>query len=167
MARIESQAKGGYYPTPDSVVELLGGSLTPGYINPSDLGKSEHRLLDPCCGTGAAIRDIGRALSSRSKMPVRTFGVEINGGRAEAAGRMLDEAIEGDLMRVSIGHKSFDMVFLNPPYDLEADGTGRRVETAFLQKCTPYLADGGLLMLVIPARSVRHMTKHLGTGTRA
>jgi hypothetical protein len=45
MARIESQAKAGFYPTPDSVCELLKTKIT---------YEDGARLLDPCCGKGVS-----------------------------------------------------------------------------------------------------------------
>ena len=163
MARIEAQAKGGYYPTPDVVTEHIAGRCVSEYVRHTERRSNEHRLLDPCCGTGRALKSIAEGLAGNSDLPVRTFGVELHSGRAEEAAMVLDEAIEGDLMRVSISHEAFDMCYLNPPYDLEADGTGKRIELSFLQKCTPYIAPRGLLILIVPAHTVRRMSKHLSS----
>ncbi|HHL33445.1 MAG TPA: SAM-dependent DNA methyltransferase [Desulfobulbaceae bacterium] len=46
MARLGSQAKAGFYPTPDAVCELLKAK-----INFMD----GARLLDPCCGKGKTL----------------------------------------------------------------------------------------------------------------
>ena len=163
MARLNSQAKGGYYPTPEQVVKQIAESVSPNYLGRVKQENLEHRILDPCCGTGEALKRIGEEIKGKSVMAVRTFGIELHRGRAEEAERNLDEVIEGDLMRAAIGHRSFDLIFLNPPYDLEADGSGRRIETAFLQKCTPYLVDRGTLALIIPAHAVSHVAAHLST----
>jgi type I restriction-modification system DNA methylase subunit len=48
MARLGSQAKAGFYPTPDTVCELLKAKIL------FDLEKG-GRLLDPCCGKGKTL----------------------------------------------------------------------------------------------------------------
>src|SRR3990172_8327459 len=50
MSRLESVAKAGYYPTPPSVVERAAALIRPAH----QTGRQAVRLLDPCCGTGAA-----------------------------------------------------------------------------------------------------------------
>jgi hypothetical protein len=52
MARLESTAKAGYYPMPPSVVERITALIRPAAHSP----RQAVRLLDPRCGTGAALR---------------------------------------------------------------------------------------------------------------
>ncbi len=52
MARIESQAKAGHYPTPDSICKLLKTKITV---------EDGARLFDPCCGTGSALSRLATA----------------------------------------------------------------------------------------------------------
>ena len=51
--RLAAQAKGGYYPTPPRVVDMIAGLIQTSsgsyYRNRETL-----RLLDPCCGDGDA-----------------------------------------------------------------------------------------------------------------
>lgn len=51
MSRLESQAKAHYFPTPPEVVARVAALIRP--TNHS--GRTIVRLLDPCCGTGAAV----------------------------------------------------------------------------------------------------------------
>ena len=67
MARPESVAKAGYYPTPPSVVERVSALIRPA----SHSSRQAMRLLDPCCGTGAALRQLANVVGGE------THGVEI------------------------------------------------------------------------------------------
>ena len=53
MARLEAQSKLLYYPTPNSIVDLIATWF-----------KADHpvRLADPCCGTGEALRRFADSL---------------------------------------------------------------------------------------------------------
>ena len=59
--RLAAQAKGGYYPTPERVVDLLADLIhTPTgsyYRNTETL-----RILDPCCGGGDALERLTERL---------------------------------------------------------------------------------------------------------
>ena len=52
MARLEGVAKAGYSPTPATVVERVAGLIRLA----SHQMRQAVRLLDPCCGAGAALR---------------------------------------------------------------------------------------------------------------
>ena len=59
--RLAAQAKGGFYPTPPRVLDLLATLLRP----PARLPARYHgavRLLDPCCGAGAALAQLATRL---------------------------------------------------------------------------------------------------------
>lgn len=75
MSRIESVAKGGYYPTPPRVAEAIARTLVPA----PTAGTRVVRLVDPCAGTGEAAAVIADALSAER------FGIELNAARPEAA----------------------------------------------------------------------------------
>ena len=53
---------------------------------------------------------------------------------------------------------------MNPPYDYDSED--KRTEHAFLTHCTRYLADGGLLVFIVPrqrlAVSARYLSTHYG-----
>ena len=84
--RLAAQAKGGFYPTPDRVVEMIASLVeTPGsgYYN---RGKT-LRILDPCCGAGEAAALLAWTLADGpgDTVPIETFGVELHKERAEEA----------------------------------------------------------------------------------
>jgi tRNA G10 N-methylase Trm11 len=69
------------------------------------------RLLDPCCGTGAALRQIADVLGGE------TYGVEIARDHADEAQAVLDHVICGSAFAVRLAHGAFSCLWLNPPYD--------------------------------------------------
>ncbi len=107
MARLESTAKAGYYPTPPSVVERIAALIRPAAHSP----RQAVRLLDPCCGTGAALGQLADAVGGD------TYGVEIARDRADGAQAALDHAICGSAFAVRLAHGAFSCLLLNPPYD--------------------------------------------------
>ena len=167
MARIESLAKAGYYPTPPKTLELLRSRISAHsyYYRKKDV----FRLLDPCCGAGDALKSIAEKLESdqrsRRQHPIETYGVEVQSERAGQAQQLLDEVLETDFFRTSIGHGQFGLIFLNPPYDTEGyspDGR-KRTELAYLQRCTFYLAVYGVLVYIIPQSILGQVSQHLSS----
>ena len=103
MARLASQAKMGYYPTPTSEVENIERVLT---IAPG------ARLLDTCCGEGDALRIIAEGKD------VETYGIELDRGRCAVAKEQLDHVLLADaLYEVRVQKEGFGLLWLNPPYD--------------------------------------------------
>lgn len=151
MPRLESVAKAGYYPTPDAVVGQIARRLK--LAQPLH-GRAVFRVLDPCCGTGAALHDLAGALQSEAEHPVsmELYGVEVNQGRAEAAMGNCDRVLASDLFNTSIAHDAFSLLYLNPPYDFEVAGSANlRTEVAFLNRATPYLLPvDGILVYIVP-----------------
>ncbi len=161
--RLAAQAKGGFYPTPDRVVDMVA-DLT---HTPSSYyhGDSETlRILDPCCGAGDALAQLAERLDRPNALSIETYGVELHRDRAEEAARRLHRALAADLFATSIANGAFGLLYLNPPYDW--DQKDKRVEHAFLTHCTRYLADGGLLVFIVPrqrlAVSARYLSTHYG-----
>ena len=161
--RLAAQAKGGFYPTPDRVVDLIAELIhTPtGYYHRD---RDTLRILDPCCGAGEALAQLAERLDRPNALPIETYGVELHRDRAEHAARRLDRALAADLFATSIANGAFGLLYLNPPYDW--DQKDKRVEHAFLTHCTRYLADGGLLVFIVPrqrlAVSARYLSTHYG-----
>ena len=114
--RLSAQAKGGFYPTPDRVVDMAASliSASAGHYNRSRLAL---RILDPCCGAGEALERLAEKLGRDSGTPLETFGVELHRERAEAAADVLDHSLASDLFQASIANGVFSILFLNPPYD--------------------------------------------------
>lgn len=157
--RLAAQAKGGFYPTPPRVVDMIAEVIsTPsGYHDRETL-----RILDPCCGAGKAVAQLAQRLNRRNALPIRTYGVELHRDRAEQAERRLDRALAADLFQTSIANEAFGLAYLNPPYDWDRED--KRVEHAFLTHCTRYLTEHGLLIFIVPrqrlAVSARYLASH-------
>lgn len=137
--RLEAQAKAGFYPTPSKVVDIIKtwiGEKTPG----------PRRLLDPCCGTGDPAAQIATAAGCDA------YGVEINTDRAKAAKNLLSKVVAGNLFTVRARPGAFSILYLNPPYDFDAEDG--RTELSFLKHTLPYLTPGGLLLFVVPQKRI-------------
>ena len=134
--RLAAQAKGGYYPTPERVVDLIADLIhTPtGYYYRE---RESLRILDPCCGAGDAVQRLVEGL---------------------------DHVLAADLFATSIANGAFGLLFLNPPYDYDSED--KRTEHAFLTQTTRYLAEDGLLVFIVPrqrlAVSARYLSTHYG-----
>ena len=161
--RLAAQAKGGYYPTPERVVDLIADLIhTPsGYYYRE---RESLRILDPCCGAGDALKRLVEGLSRPNALSMETFGIELHRDRAEEAERRLDHVLAADLFATSIANGAFGLLFLNPPYDYDSED--KRTEHAFLTQTTRYLADDGLLVFIVPrqrlAVSARYLSTHYG-----
>ena len=119
--RLAAQAKGGFYPTPSRVVDLASALVSVGSYG-SRRGQT-LRILDPCCGAGEALEQLGRnRLNQRWGTPIETCGIELHRERAEEAADRLDRALAADLFQTSIANGAFGLLFLNPPYDSGIQG---------------------------------------------
>lgn len=154
MARLESTARAGYFPTPPRVAEAIARHLAP----EAKGGGRVVRLLDPCAGAGEAAETLAHGLAAES------FGIEVNEERAVGAGTRLDRVLATSAFSVRLAHGAFSCLFLNPPYD--DDEERRRLEHAFLTSLTRTLCPGGVLVFVIPQRrlavSARYLAAHYG-----
>ena len=161
--RLAAQAKGGFYPTPERVVDLLAELIhTPtGYYHRD---RETLRILDPCCGAGEALAQLAERMDVPNAIPIETYGVELHRDRAEEAEKRLGRALASDLFATSIANGAFGLLLLNPPYD--HDSEDKRTEHAFLTQTTRYLAEGGLLAFIVPrqrlAVSARYLSTHYG-----
>ena len=156
MPRLESQAKGQYYPTPTEVVKKLSLRLEADRLRPDQT----LRFLYPCAGTGAALQQLVKG--SFEKAGCQTYGVELNAGRAEEAAANLDNVLAADIFHTAIGNDAFSCLFLNPPYDFNVGGG--RAEHTFLERTTRYLAPNGALIYIIPmtqlSAAARYLSEH-------
>jgi SAM-dependent methyltransferase len=152
MARLESVAKAGYYPTSPSVVERVAALVRPAHPTT----RQAVRLLDPCCGTGAALRQFADAAGGE------TYGIEIARDRWQEAEVVLDHALFASAFAVRLAHDAFSCLWLNPPYD--HDDEAKRLEHAFLTTMSRALCPGGLLVFIVPQRrlvvSARYLAGH-------
>ena len=139
MARIASQAKMGYYPTPPVVVNHLKNGI-------SLSGEGTFRFLDTCAGEGEALGLLADGLGPA----VETYGVELDETRVKKSAQRLNRVVWGDALtelRVSI--RAFSLLWLNPPYDWDSGG-GSRLEARFLDGHLKYLMPKGWLFFIIP-----------------
>jgi len=152
MARVESTARAGYYPTPPRVATAIAAHLTAA----SGRGARTVRLLDPCAGTGEVAATIAGALGAES------YGIELNDQRATAARARLDYVLATSAFAVRLAYGAFSCLYLNPPYADDHDQ--RRLEHAFLTGLTRALCPGGVLVFLVPQRrfalSARYLTSH-------
>ncbi len=152
MARIASQAKAGFYPTPDRVCELLKSKII------FDL-EDGARLLDPCCGKGKTLSRLADGVPN-----ITTYGIELDHQRAHAARSRLTKVLWGDsLSEVMVSPGAFGLLYLNPPYDDGVfDGAkAQRLEVQFLRRYLGTLQQDGYLVLVIPYYILKHCAKPL------
>jgi hypothetical protein len=156
MARLESIAVGGYFPTPDRVVGLITELLR---VPKGDYGRSVRvNVVDPCAGDGAAAFGVAQAIGAKGG-DASVYAVELEHTRhaalqerARKAGwRDGDNALHGDAFLVDVrkAENGAHLLYLNPPYDL--DPVHARLEERFLSRFTSLLdKDGGLLVFVVP-----------------
>ncbi|HXH23570.1 MAG TPA: DUF6094 domain-containing protein, partial [Dehalococcoidia bacterium] len=148
--RLEAVANAGYYPTPPSVVERIAALVRP--ARPTS--RQTVRLLDPCCGAGAALRQFSDAVGGE------TYGIEIERQRAKEARNALDRVLHASAFAVRLAHDAFSCLWLNPPYD--HDDESKRLEHAFLTAMTRALVPGGLLVLIVPQKRLAISARYLG-----
>jgi hypothetical protein len=132
MARLESNKKMGYYPTPKETLRVIERWINAGYGT---------NFLDPCCGEG-------RALSHVSNFRVATWGVELDVERALKSSELLNETIQCSIFDAKITPESMGLLWLNPPYDHAENG--ERVEMQFLKHSIQWLCDDGILIFIVP-----------------
>jgi len=138
MARLGSQAKAGYYPTPESVCGQLKQLL--------DIEEGA-RILDPCCGEGQTLAALAEGCGAI------TCGIELDHDRATQARQRIHHLLWGDaLVEMRISPGAFGLLYLNPPYDygLEPEARAQRMEALFLRRFQETLHKDGWLVLVVP-----------------
>ena len=146
--------KNGYFPTDEETLARLQTAIAP-----ADDGKV-MRLLDPCCGEGAALADLahGLAFNTADQSQIETLGIEFDRERAWHAKGILTRCIHADIHDVVVKPRSCGLLFLNPPYgfgvkdteNIRRDEKAERLERTFLKKAVPWLQPGGILVYIVP-----------------
>ncbi len=162
--RLAAQFKGGFYPTPPRVTEMIASLMQARTVT---RGETTLRILDPCCGAGEALAQLAACIERPDGATVETFGVELHAERAKEAESRLDHALGTDLFQTAIANGAFGLLYLNPPYDDDAADDEKRTEQAFLRHCTRYLAEGGLLVFVVPLRRMAESARYLASHYRS
>ena len=161
--RLAAQAKGGFYPTPPRVVEMIATLMQARTVT---RGETTLRILDPCCGAGDALAQLAACIGRPDGAAVETYGVELHAERSKEAESRLDHALGTDLFQTAIANGAFGLLYLNPPYDQDADDE-QRTEMRFLRHCTRYLCEQGLLVFVIPRRRLAACARYLASHYRS
>lgn len=155
MARRESVAVAGYFPTPPSVVGLILNLLVlpepptprPGYHS---YNNQTRVLVDPCAGEGAALAAVAEAIPGQTSL----FMVEMEETRAAECSRRRHtiHMRHGDFFLLQSDKGFASLLWHNPPYD--HDREFKRLEERFLQRAGPLLAPDGLLIHIVPGYSL-------------
>lgn len=140
MARLESVAVAGYYPTPVSVLSLIGSC----FEKRQHGDWSKPSLLDPCAGEGEALASIAKAIDTN-----KIHGIEMEKNRFEKLrGVNYSGSTHGDAFMVDIKGARADVLYLNPPYDV--DHVFGRLEQRFLDRFKQVLQESATLVFVVP-----------------
>lgn len=148
MARLAAIAKGLYYPTPLRMVELIAEHIQVYGVRQGGV------VLDPCCGTGEAVKRLVDVLNMRFHTDGWfAQGIELSEARTNEAKEILGKmnVVNAALEQISeVPRRSqhADILFLNPPYDIVG---GQREEIRFLRMALPFLnKDNGVLIYIVP-----------------
>lgn len=179
MARLESIAVAGYFPTPAHLLSAVAA------LCEAAEGAHTDAVADPCAGKGEALlallgawypeREPG-TLSTGSRATAHVFAAELEGSRYKAletalynfrGGKGRVQSHRGDAFRLDLGltdHRppaGLTCLYLNPPYD--HDARFKRLEERFLQRFMPALMTGGVLLFVVPVHALSASLDTLGT----
>lgn len=149
MARLESESKAGFYPTPPKEMELIIKRL-------SSQGNCVT-LLDPCAGEGLPLRQVQDHLYEQGIDSI-TYGIELEKTRAKTAELHLDNTLNCGYEETRLSHRAFSFMYLNPPF---SSFKGERLERIFfrdLTKPNSYLTDEAVVVLNMPQRVLEDMS---------
>lgn len=147
--RLAAQAKMGYYPVPPETLAYVCQ-----HIKVPDPAKTF--IIDPCCGAGLALRDIGQHLQLP---PENLYGVELDDRRAASAAEVVGNVVHCSFFNARIVPvQSFSMAWVNPPYENEIrqedENSATKLEHQFLTYIARYVTTGGLIILHMPENRV-------------
>ncbi|MBY3621191.1 DUF6094 domain-containing protein [Paenibacillus sp. FSL K6-3166] len=155
MARLESEAKGGFYPTPPDEMEFILKRI---------IGEDGATLsiFDPCAGKGNVVKQIKQHLEKKDCVPI-TYGIEIEKTRAREAVNQVDHMLACGYEDARISHNAFSFLYLNPPF---MEIHGERAEKRFFRDLTEpdgYLSVGSLVVLNIPQYVLADVARLIAT----
>ena len=159
--RLAAQAKGGFYPTPPRVVDLIAELIhTPsGSYN---LGRETLRILDPCCGAGEALAQLAEGPGQAQRHPHRDLRRRAApgpgaGGRGAAGPR----PGLGPVRHVH-SERGLRAALVESAIRITTRRTSAR-STPSSTHTTRYLADGGLLVFIVPRQRLAVSARYLST----
>ena len=143
-------ADNGYFPTDSATLA--------GIVKRLDIAGNHIRIFDPCCGVGDALAFVGGHLGSCGSV-CQSYGIELDGNRAEAAAGQLDFVVRGDIENCLFRPKQVGLLFLNPPYGFTAadqlsSKRTKRLEEIFFDLTVPALQENGILVLIVPVTAL-------------
>jgi hypothetical protein len=145
--RPHGKTKLGFFPLPIAEAERLRNCLA---------FACEFSAVDPCVGDGVAFARLLKGARARR------HGIEIDANRAEQARGLGIETLQANTMDVQCLAESVSLLYLNPPYDLEAGQTNnQRLELVFLEHTYRWLRPHGILVLVIPQPQLKSCARIL------
>jgi hypothetical protein len=143
MARLESQSKLLYYPTPNAIAETIASWFS---------APRKTRLADPCCGTGEALMRFSQGFKEAERI-----GIELSYSRSEQAAQVLDKVLPTSFYTATWSVQSVGLMFNNPPYDWSqygetVNGQSRSVrhEVMFVERARDKIVVGGHHAIIIP-----------------
>lgn len=138
IGHLMNNVRMGYFPTDLAHVRRIRETLV--------FPKTQTNLLDPCCGCGMALEELGKEKNAR------TYGIEIDEARGQEAESRLDRVGFGSYFHSSVSHEAFHVLFLNPPYlsVMTEGGSKARNEKRFLVEGIWNLMKEGVLIYIIP-----------------
>jgi predicted RNA methylase len=152
MARPQAEMKLCFYPASEIAIADLVKHLTVKPLDPMKRGDATN-ILDPCCGKGAAIKQIADALKVDED---HVYTVELDKARSENARALMPKHQHlgpASFLGIQITGSSFGLAYVNPPYGDEIGG-GKREEFTFTERATRTLVNHGVLALVIPLQAI-------------
>lgn len=143
-ARIAS----GYFPLPDSAIDCLCERL-------GGVRSDSIHIFDPCAGNGGATARIASAMGLPAS---NVWPIELDRDRgAEVKEKFPNTISPGDLFSCSVSNESFSVIYVNSPYG--DDGSGGRIETAWMRKTVGKLVPHGVFIQILP-HYVGELTKY-------
>lgn len=141
--RLAGKLKLGFFPLPVEHGPSIRARLS---FPPAE---TPATVLDPCAGTGSALR----AITEKSGSVL--YGVELDANRAEAAQAAGIRVIHGNAFDVRCRVQRLSLLYLNPPYDFEIGPlANERMERLFLGHTYSWLVPKGVLVMVIPRKAI-------------
>jgi hypothetical protein len=145
--RPQGQTKLGFFPLPVAEAKRLKKWL---------IFPEQFSAVDPCVGHGVAFRTL------LGDAPGNCYGIEIDAGRCEQAEGLGIEVLHANTMDVRCHSDSISLLYLNPPYDWESgesnnqrgESNNQRLEYVFLEHTFRWLKPSGVLVFVIPQKSL-------------
>ena len=148
--RLEGRKKLGYFPLPVEHGPRIRARLS--------FPDQTVNALDPCAGTGAALKAI------TADSGAELFGIELDANRAGDASRAGLRVIHGNVFDVRARVERLSLLYLNPPYDFEIGPLdNQRMERLFLQHTYSWLKPKGIVVMVIPGKAVLNVVDTLAT----